>query len=222
MTVATAPVRRVSPDAESVVGRVELDGVDWDFYQRLLDVTRDGGLRITYDRGRLEIEMPSKLHERLKTIAGDFISVYCAHHRIVAEPAGSATLKRQDRDGGCEADESYYFAQARRMAAVDNLDLEAGDPPPELAVEIDLSPPRVHKQSVYARLGVPEIWRWRDGRLSVLLRGANGRHVASNRSRCLPGFPLDRLAAALSDPSRPPVTELAEAFRQSLAGDKVE
>ncbi len=222
MTVATAPVCRVSPDAECVVGRVELGGVDWDLYQRLLGATRDGALRITYDRGRLEIEVPSKLHQRLKTIAGDFISAYCARHRIVAEPAGSATLKRQDRDGGCEADESFYFAEARRMAAVDDLDLEAGDPPPELAVEIDLSPPRVHKQSVYARLGVPEIWRWRDGRLSVLLRGANGRYAASDRSRCLPDFPLDRLAAAMSDPNRPPATELVEAFGQSLSGDKVE
>lgn len=222
MTAIAAPIlpRPAPPaDAERVVGRVELDGVDWDFYQRLLDATRDGALRITYDRGRLEIEMPSKLHERLKTLAHDCLTAYCAHRRIVVEPAGSTTWKRQDRDGGLEADESYYFVHACDMAAADEVDLEAGDPPPELAVEIDLSPPRVSKQSVYARLGVPEIWRWRDERLTVLLRDASGTYSPADRSRCLPDFPLDRLAAALSDPGRPPVSVLVEAFRQSLSYD---
>ena len=52
-------------------------------------------------------------------------------------------------------------------------------------------------QEVYARLGVPEIWRWRDDRLAVLIRQPDGTYAQQERSLALPDFPLADLAAAL-------------------------
>ena len=199
-------------------GSVVLHGVTWADYVRLSDLAGHGPLRLTYDRGTLEIRMLSRPHERLKLVAHDCITAYGAHHGITVEPTGSTTWRREDVAGALEADESYYFGDAALWAAATDIDLSAGDAPPELAVEIDLSPPRVAKQSVYARLGVPEIWRWRDGRLAVLLRDDAGRYAESDRSRCLPDFPLARLAAALNDDARRPVSEVAAAFRRGLGG----
>lgn len=72
-----------------------------------------------------------------------------------------------------------------------------------MAVEIDLSAPDVEKASVHARLGVSEIWRWRDGRLTVLARQPDGTYADRPTSVALPGFPLRELADALAG-FRPP------------------
>jgi Uma2 family endonuclease len=74
----------------------------------------------------------------------------------------------------------------------------AVDPPPDLAIEIDISAPEFEKASVYARLGVPEIWRWRHGRLAVLERQSLGGYTERQTSVALPDFPLNELAAALA------------------------
>jgi Uma2 family endonuclease len=92
----------------------------------------------------------------------------------------------------------------------------AVDPPPDLAIEIDLSAPDVEKASVYARLGVPEIWCWRDGRLAVLVRQPGGEYAENSRSVALPDFPLSQLGAALAGyPQVEPARVVAE-FRRHL------
>lgn len=72
---------------------------------------------------------------------------------------------------------------------------------------------------MYARLGVPEIWRWRDGRLAVLARRSDGQYVERPTSVTLPGFPLNELSISLS--GYPATTEPARAvaaFRRRVRG----
>jgi Uma2 family endonuclease len=103
----------------------------------------------------------------------------------------------------------YARVQGREV----NLEI---DPPPDLAVEIDLSPPDVEKASIYARLGVAEIWRWRDGRLIVLALQAGGGYAEIKRSIALPDLPLDELAAALAGYPQANSVRAVEAFRRRL------
>jgi hypothetical protein len=54
---------------------------------------------------------------------------------------------------------------------------------------------------------VPEIWRWRDGRLTVLERQPHGEYIERQKSLALPNFPLEDLSIALggyppTDPAR--------------------
>jgi Uma2 family endonuclease len=74
---------------------------------------------------------------------------------------------REELDRGIEPDESYYIANESRMRFHDEIDL-ADDPPPDLVIEIDVSRSSVNKKSIYASLGVPEFWRWEDGKLQIL------------------------------------------------------
>lgn len=199
---------------ETVAHRVTLRGVPWSLYDQLLAVVGDGLPRMTYDRGLLELEMPSKTHETLKWIAGRFIEAYAEESGIDYDAAGSTTWRRAAIDGGLEADESYYFQNYARVRGRE-VDLTV-DPPPDLAVEIDLSAPEVEKASVYARLCVPEIWRWRDGRLAVLARQSNGDYVERQQSVALPDFPLNELAAVLSGyPESDPARSVAQ-FRRRV------
>jgi Uma2 family endonuclease len=196
--------------------RVALRGVPWHVYDQLLAVVGDGLPRMTYDRGLLEIEMPSRTHEALKWMAGRFIEAYAEETGIDYEPTGSTTWRREVIEGGLEADESYYIQNYARVRGRE-VDL-AVDPPPDLAVEIDLSPPEVEKASVYARLGVPEIWRWRDGRMAVLARQPDGTYAERQQSIALPAFPLGELAAALGQyPQADPARAVAD-FRRRVRG----
>ena len=126
---------------------------------------------------------------------------------------GSTTWRKpEERRDGCEADESYYI-QSFEIVKGQRIDLSI-HPPPDLAIEIDLSHPTVSKESIYARLGVPEIWRWRDGRIAVLLRTKNGKYRKAKRSLALPCFPLDALAAELARTPHPDQPAALRAFRK--------
>lgn len=209
---ATAPPNR--PHREVVVRRLTLHGVPWSLYDQLLEVVGNGLPRMTYDRGALEMEMPSERHEALRWTSGRFIEAYAEESRIRYKAVGSTTWRKQTIEGGVEADESYYFQNYDRVRGRD-VDL-AVDPPPDLAVEIDLSPPDVEKSNIYARLGVPEIWRWRDDRLMVLTRQPGGDYAETAQSVALPDFPLDELAAALEGYPQPEPEEAVANFRQRL------
>lgn len=212
--VAAPPPPPADAPDELVVQRVALRGVPWSFYDQLLTVIGDGPQRVTYDRGRLEIETPSKRHETLKWIAGRFIEAFADEADIDYEAAGSTTWRRAAVEGGLEADESYYIQNVNVVAGRD-VDLTV-DPPPDLAVEIDLSPPEVEKASVYARLGVPEIWRWRNRQLVVLIRRADGTYAEGAQSAALPGFPLAALATALAQYPHVTSKQAVAEFRRYL------
>jgi len=99
------------------------------------------------------------------------------------------------------------------------IDLEV-DPPPDLAVEIDLCRPDVEKAGIYARLGVPEIWRWRGGRIIVFALQAGGSYAEIERSIALPDFPLEELAAALGGCPQADSLRAVEAFRRRVRENK--
>jgi Uma2 family endonuclease len=204
----------VAAPAEIVVHRLTLRGISWSLYEQLLAAVGDGLPRMTYDRGMLEMEMLSQRHEALNWIAGRFIEAFADELGIDYMPVGSMTWRRQAIEGGLEPDESYYFQNYARVCGRE-IDLETG-PAPDLAVEIDLSRPDVEKASIYARLGVPEIWRWRNGRLIVLGLQPDASYAELERSISLPDFPLDELAAALAQVPQSEPARAVAAFRRQV------
>ena len=197
--------RDVLADYERTVSRARggerllIRDVSWDDYRRINAEREPAAVRgrITYDRGDLEVEMPSLKHERLNCTARRWTSDFLIELDIPHVTAGSTTFERLSVAGAAEPDCSFYIANAAAVADKATIDLDV-DPPPDLAIEIDLSPPKLPKAGVYARLGVPEIWRWRDDRLTVNLRQSDGAYAEADRSAALPGFPLDELAAELA------------------------
>src|SRR5690348_12580720 len=95
-TVAPSiPPSPAAPAPDVIVRRVTIRGVPWSIYEQLLAIAGDGLPRMTFDRGTLEMEMPSKRHEALKWIAGRFIETYAEESGIDYEPTGSTTWHRQ-------------------------------------------------------------------------------------------------------------------------------
>ena len=61
------------------------------------------------------------------------------------------------------------------------------DPPPDLAIEIDITN-RSHPE-IYQALGVRELWQYRQGELKFLLL-QDGQYIESKTSTNFPNFPL--------------------------------
>jgi len=60
----------------------------------------------------------------------------------------------------------------------------ATDPPPDIAVEVDVHHGSADKLSIYAGLGVPEVWHYDGVRLAIKLL-ENGSYVEAQQSRAL-------------------------------------
>jgi Uma2 family endonuclease len=172
--------------------RVVLDGVSWSLYQNMLAEVGNGHVRLTFDQGRLEIMSPSYRHEIPKKVLARLIEAYADAMNLNVEGLGSMTFAREDLQKGIEPDECYYVNNASVVIGREELDL-AIDPPPDLAIAIDISAPDIARQPIYAALGVAEIWRY-DGKIvTALHRNSTGGYSPATHSLVFPKLSTETL-----------------------------
>ncbi|MGH3144260.1 MAG: Uma2 family endonuclease [Rubrobacter sp.] len=151
-------------------GRVTLRNVGWETYERLVEEDPDRAApRLFYDRGVLEIVSPSFEHEQIAEIIALLVDRLAMELDADVVSAGSTTFKREDASRGFEPDACFYFSEKiPQVRGKRRLSLDAGDPPPDLVVEVDITSPSASKLPIYARLGVAEVWRHDGERLMIL------------------------------------------------------
>ena len=200
------------PGAEQ---RFLLRGIDWQTYQTLREAPENDHVRMTYDRGDLEMMTPSAPHEQYAHLIGRMIDVWTDDREINIRGCRSTTFRREDLDRGFEPDNCYYIQHEPVVRKKSELDLSI-DPPPDLAVEIEITRPAMDKLALYASFGVPEVWRF-DGRsLRIFALVPEGRYEEMSSSRCLPGFPLAEAVAVLGKVNTESETALVRAFRKRV------
>lgn len=206
--MATAP-STIEPSAV-------LHDIDWSTYTRLLRALgKTRRFRLTYDRGTLEIMSPLWEHEKPAYIVGRFIDVLTEELQLPYEPGGSVTLRRRRKSRGLEPDKCYWIASAGRLAGKTHLDLRV-DPPPDLAIEMDVTHSSLDRMSIYAALGVPEVWR-------VTPEGLTFHHLEAGAYQVRPkSLSFPQLASAdlipfLSQLGKTGTSALIAQFRQWVA-----
>jgi Uma2 family endonuclease len=121
------------------------------------------------------------------------------------------TFQREDLARGLEPDECYWIEHESVVRGRDDIDLET-DPPPDLVLEIEISRSALDRMSIYAALGVPEVWRWDGTKLAVNLLTRRGTYRMSDRSKAFPFLPLAEFARFL-EPTKLSETQLLRSFR---------
>jgi Uma2 family endonuclease len=175
--------RIIVPPGQTVV----LDDISWNEFESILeDLGESRGSRIAYDRGKLEIMTPLPEHEVNKEYISDFVKILLEELDIEFCPLGSTTFKNQLMFKGIEPDSCFYIQNEAAIRGKNRLDLTI-DPPPDLALEIDITN-RSHPD-IYQSLGVSELWRYEKDKLQILLL-INGKYVESNQSAIFPSFSL--------------------------------
>jgi Uma2 family endonuclease len=166
--------------------RILLSCIDWQTYSRILKALDERpGLRLTYDRGELEIMSPSMEHDEGGRFLGDLVVLLTRELGLPIKRGGSVTLRRRLRRRGLEPDECFWIANAHRMAGRRRLDLRT-DPPPDLAIETDVSRSSLNRLGIYAALGVPEVWRLEADSLTFYVLRPDGGYETVVTSRSFP------------------------------------
>jgi Uma2 family endonuclease len=184
--MATLTQAPVSTEGEH---RVIIRGVGWKGYRALLEMIGNQAVRLTYDRGDVELMSPTQKHERKKSRFGRIVRILAEELSLPVMPMGSATWDREDLDRALEADESFYLGDLNRIPDPDNIDLEV-DPPPDLAIEIEITRSALNRLGIYGALKVPEIWRFNGREVKVLLLQDDGSYRQSGRTATFPDVPV--------------------------------
>lgn len=167
-----------------------LKDLDWQQLETILsELGESRAARLSYSNGVLEIMVPLPEHEKDKEIIGDIVKILLEALNINFEPLGSTTFKNESMNQAVEPDACFYLQNYQAVIGKNRLNLEL-DPPPDLAIEIDLTS-RTQLDN-YRLLGVPELWRYSQSGLQVNLL-EEGEYIESSTSPNFPGIPIIEL-----------------------------
>jgi Uma2 family endonuclease len=157
-----------------------ITGLSWQHYQLLLAELGDNrATRLAYSDGVLEIRMPGQLHEIINRLLSKIIFALAEGFGQEIVDMGSTTWNRSDLDKGIEPDSCFFIQHADQVQGL-NPEIPAGLAP-DLAIEVDIASTSDKKLSIYQRLGVPEVWVYRQGKISLWdLREAQMRQVENS------------------------------------------
>ena len=189
---------------------IRLSGISWKTYETLLEELSDRRLRLTYNRGNLEIMAPSPEHELNKRVLGRFIETIAEELEVNIYPLGSTTFK-QPKLIGVEPDECFYIRNIAAVQGKRRLNM-AEDPAPDLIVEIDITSSSQNRLQVYADLGVAEVWIY-NGESLVIQQLQNGTYIATQTSQFFINLPISEVANWLQRSTTIDYLALVKEFR---------
>ena len=167
-----------------------LKDISWQHLENILEeLGEKRAARISYSHGWLEIMVPLPEHEKDKEIIGELVRILLDYLSIDFEPFGSTTLSQEQMTQAVEPDACFYIQHQAAVIGKNRLDLTV-DPPPDLAIEIDITS-RTQFDN-YQILGVPELWRYTQRGLQINLL-QQGKYVESNFSPNFPNLPIIEL-----------------------------
>ncbi|PSB32853.1 Uma2 family endonuclease [Chlorogloea sp. CCALA 695] len=182
--------------------RLVYRGITWQHFKLIqAGFAESPGVRLSYYNGEIEIIMPGREHEFLKTIIGMLLELFCLEMAIEFDPTGSMT---QEREGevSAETDESYCFGTSK--------------PIPDLVIEVVFNSGSSKKLQRYQALNVSEVWLWQDGLFSLDHSRDNGyEKISRSEISELATLDLDLLTRSvlIAQTSR---LEAATTFRNAL------
>ncbi len=165
--------------------RLVLHNVDWRTYSRLLRALDERHLRLTYDRGTLEIMTLTHEHESDAPFLGRLAVTLTEELGFPIKVGRSTTFRRRQKERGLEPDDCYWIASEPLVRGKRKIDLKV-DPPPDLAIEVDITRSSLNRMSIYASLSVPEVWRYKGKVLTFNELQADGSYAVIAHSKAFP------------------------------------
>jgi len=178
--------------------RVLLNNISWQTYEILLAEMGDKRTsRLAYDQGMLEIMTPLMPHEYNNRLIHNLIVALAEELGLNLKSVGSMTCKRPDLLRGVEPDSSFYIQNEPLMRNKRDVNLTQ-DPPPDLVIEVDYTSASINRMSIYAALGVPELWRY-DEPVMQLYQLQAGQYIPCTVSSTFANLPLTQIPQFLAE-----------------------
>ncbi|MEM1292940.1 MAG: Uma2 family endonuclease [Cyanobacteria bacterium P01_H01_bin.162] len=161
--------------------------VSWSEFEAILgEWGHRRAARVAYFHNVLEIMVPLPEHEKPKELISDIVKTLLKASQRRYEAFGSTTF-RKPRIAGVEPDACFYIANYQAM--ISRRRLEADDPPPDLAIETDVTSKTT--LGAYQAIAVPELWIYANRQLTIYLL-ENDQYVTVSESPTFPALPLRR------------------------------
>uniref|UniRef100_B8HQV1 Putative restriction endonuclease domain-containing protein n=1 Tax=Cyanothece sp. (strain PCC 7425 / ATCC 29141) TaxID=395961 RepID=B8HQV1_CYAP4 len=154
-------------------------GVNWEQFEAIeAAFTEVASVRLSYLDGVMEIMPISNEHEELKSTIGLLLEAYMRAKGIRYYVRGGPSLGSKGDAARRQPDESYNIGVKKDRA--------------DIAIEVVFSSSGIDKLKCYKRFGIPEVWLWQLGGLTLYaLR--DSKYCQVFRSQFLPNLDLGQL-----------------------------
>lgn len=212
MTAGIPVVKPVSQIQLAPGSAVIIPGVSWEEFEAILqEMGNKRAARVAYSNNTLEMMVPLPEHEKPNDLISDIVKLLLKKSGRRYEPFGSTTFKRQGA-AGIEPDACFYIHNYQRM--IGRRKLEPDDPPPDLAIETDVTSKTA--LDAYEAIGVPELWIYEQDKFKIYLL-QSGKYVQSDTSPTFPNLPLvQAIPATVNRAWQVGTVQALEEFEKSL------
>ncbi|MTJ07092.1 Uma2 family endonuclease [Anabaena sp. UHCC 0204] len=191
MTTLSLVMKPVSQMQLAPGSVVTIQDVSWQEFETILqELGEKRAARLAYSNFTLEIMVPLPEHEKPKDLISDIVKILLKQIGKKYEPFGSTTFKGENT-AAVEPDACFYIQNYQIM--INKRRLEINDPPPDLAIEIDVTSKTTLE--AYRVIGVPELWIYDDGKLAIYLF-SDGNYIKSDSSSIFPYIPVTQIIPA--------------------------
>jgi Uma2 family endonuclease len=141
---------------------------------------------------------PQFRHERYSGVLGRLVEILAdvLNHPFLS--GWSTTFRRKDLLRGLEPDRCFYIQHAAEITGKLEIDL-GRDPPPDLAIEVDIWSSSINRREIYAALGVPEVWRFDGEQFEIFSLSDQRKYERQDRSPTFPTLPVAGVASLLQE-----------------------
>ena len=212
------PERRERIEPADKEQRLVLGAVDWATYQTISKALTGRHVRLSYDRGRLEFMTISSKHGILSRLINRLIAILTEEMNLPILSCGDMTCDNEQVLRGLEPDECFYLDNEPRVRGKEEIDLTI-DPPPDLAIEIDITSGSIPKFPIYAAFLVPEIWRY-DGKQARIYHLMDQNYFEHNASLSFSFLSARAMTDFLEQSKTQGQTAALAAFRQWVRAAK--
>ena len=158
-------------------------------YEKLLTQLGDrAATRIRLRGERIFIMSPLPEHGKEIDVIVDLIKALLRYQERDWESFHPITL-RYGKQSGLEPDACFYIQNYQAILGKRRLDLSI-DPPPDLAIEIDVT--SFTEIEDYIPLAIPEVWIYKTGELQIYYFNGNC-YLATETSQIFPDFPVKQI-----------------------------
>ncbi len=151
-------------------------------------------------------------HEGTSYLLGRFVDVLTEEADLPVKAGRSTTFRRRKKEKGLEADNCYWIANEKKVRGKKKINLKV-DPPPDLALETDITHSSLDRLAIYAALGVLEVWLYDGQRMTFLILGEEGKYIEATASPTFPFLQPQHLQRFLGMTAHQDENAVAKSFR---------
>jgi Uma2 family endonuclease len=158
-------------------------------YEQILNQLGDRAIpRLRFRDNRVTLMSPLPEHGKKIDVIADIVKTLLRYRGRDWDSFHPITL-RYGREAGLEPDVCFYIENYRAILGKRTLDLSI-DPPPDLAIEIDVT--SFTRIEDYIILAIPEVWIYQTDRLNIY-QFQNNSYLATDTSQIFPDFPVKQI-----------------------------